>query len=260
MNIFNNISNDFDSDYESDLDISWIKEQEKLQQINENYFKEPMEAIDMFFIYINTNDYIEKIVYGEQKLVINPNNNSIIPNEDVIQLIENNKYLANNKYKILDILLYNVSLQPENIQSYSQNDNVLDTSSKFIEPLSIINDFVIPPSIFIFHKINSLFFIFKQLEKINIPLPKPILKSCISNITPSVKNNETSSLFFTDKSPTERNYEDAKRPNFLSVRCNINNETNKSIHKSTKKVRIMDKEPIINKVKMNNRFTRKQKK
>ena len=180
-----------------------------------------MEAIDMFFIYINTNDYIEKIVYGEQKLVINPNNNSIIPNEDVIQLIENNKYLANNKYKILDILLYNVSLQPENIQSYSQNENVLDTSSKFLEPLSIINDFVIPPSIFIFHKINSLFFIFKQLEKINIPLPKPILKSCISN---------------------------------------INNEPNKSIHKSTKKVRIMDKEPIINKVKMNNRFTRKQKK
>ena len=41
-------------------------------------------------------------------------------------------------------------------------------------------------------------------------------------ITPSVKNNETSSLFFTDKSPTERNYEDAKRPNFLSVRCNKN--------------------------------------
>jgi hypothetical protein len=40
MNIFNNISNEFDSDYESDLDISWIKEQEKLQQINENYFKE----------------------------------------------------------------------------------------------------------------------------------------------------------------------------------------------------------------------------
>jgi hypothetical protein len=76
MNIFNNISNDFDSDYESDLDISWIKEQEKLQQINENYFKEPMETIDMFFIYINTNDYIEKIVYGEHKLVINPNNNS----------------------------------------------------------------------------------------------------------------------------------------------------------------------------------------
>ena len=40
MNIFNNMNNGFDSDIESDLDISWIEEQEKLQQINANYFKE----------------------------------------------------------------------------------------------------------------------------------------------------------------------------------------------------------------------------
>ena len=39
-------------------------------------------------------------------------------------------------------------------------------------------------------------------------------------ITPSVKENETNSFSFTDKSPTERNSGDAKRPNFLSVRCN----------------------------------------
>lgn len=174
------MTNEFDSDYESDLDISWIKEQEKLQQINENYFKEPMEAIDMFFIYINTNDYIEKIVYGEQQLIIDRNNsNTIIPNEDVINLIETNRYLSNNKYKIQDILLYNVSLQPENIQSYSKNENILESSSKFLEPLSIINDFIIPPSIFIFHKINSIFFIFKQLQEIK-PMPKSILKPNVS--------------------------------------------------------------------------------
>jgi hypothetical protein len=39
--------------------------------------------------------------------------------------------------------------------------------------------------------------------------------------TPSVKENETNSFSFTDKSPTERNSGDAKRPNFLSVRCNV---------------------------------------
>ena len=45
------------------------------------------------------------------------------------------------------------------------------------------------------------------------------LKSSIP-ITPSVKENETNSFSFTDKSPTERNSGDALRPNFLSVRCN----------------------------------------
>jgi chromatin remodeling complex protein RSC6 len=43
-------------------------------------------------------------------------------------------------------------------------------------------------------------------------------------ITPSVKNNETNSLFLTDKSPTKRNYEDDLRPKFLSCQCNNNDE------------------------------------
>jgi hypothetical protein len=225
MNIFNNnISNEFDSDNESDLDTSWIEEQEKLQQINANYFKEPMETIDIYFIYINTNDYIEKINCMQHNLTIN-DNNSIIHNRDVISLIEQHKYLSNNKYKIQDILLYNISLQPENIQSYSKNEQVLESSSKFLEPLSIINDFIIPPSIFIFHKINSIFFIFKQLQEIK-PLPNSILKS-------SIKNNGNNDNTSTD---------------------NTNDK-----HKTTKKVRILEKDTMT-KLKPKNTITRKQKK
>jgi len=107
----NNIENTYETDNESDLDISWIEEQEKLQHINENYFKEPMEKIDIYFIYINTNDYIEKINHIQQSVYLNQNlnnNSGIIHNDIIIQLIEKNKYLSNNKYKIQDVLLYNV--------------------------------------------------------------------------------------------------------------------------------------------------------
>jgi hypothetical protein len=47
------------------------------------------------------------------------------------------------------------------------------------------------------------------------------IKKTLHKLTPSVKENETNSFSFTDKSPTERNSGDALRPNFLSVRCNI---------------------------------------
>jgi L-asparagine oxygenase len=60
------------------------------------------------------------------------------------------------------------------------------------------------------------------------------IRGPFSIITPSVKNNETNSLFFTDKSPTKRNYEDDLRPKFLSCRCNqknTQNENNGEIHK-----------------------------
>jgi hypothetical protein len=226
----NNSDNKYESDNESDLDISWVQEQEKLQHINENYFKEPMEKIDIYFIYINTNDYIEKINHTQQEVSLN-NNSSIIHNDIIIQLIEKNKYLSHNKYKIQDVLLYNVSLNPENIQSYSKDENILESSSKFLEPLSIVSDFIIPPSIFIFHKINSIFFIFKQLQEIKPLPPKSILKS-------SIQNNGNNSINSNDVKP--------------------NDNTNDK-HKCTKKVRISEKNTIT-KLKSNNKFTRKQKK
>lgn len=231
----NNSENKYESDNESDLDISWVQEQEKLQQINENYFKEPMENIDIYFIYINTNDYIEKINHIQQDITLNQhlnNNSGVIHNDIIIQLLEKNKYLSNNKYKIQDVLLYNVSLNPENIQSYSKDENLLESSSKFLEPLSIVSDFIIPPSIFIFHKINSIFFIFKQLQEIKPLPPKSILKSSIQN-NGSNSNNSNNDIKTID---------------------NTNDK-----HKFTKKVRISEKNTIT-KLKPNNKFTRKQKK
>ena len=239
MNFFNRNNNkntNNESDNESDLDISWVQEQEKLQHINENYFKEPMESIDLFFIYVNTNDYIEKINHLQHDLSLYQqlnNSSSVIHNDIIIQLIEKNKFLSNNKYKIQDVLLYNVSLNPENIQTYSKDENILESSSKFLQPLSIINDFIIPPSIFIFHKINSIFFIFNQLQEVKHVVPKSILKSSIQYNDNDVSNN-------------------------------INNEknTNEKINekrKVTKKVRISEKN-IITKMKPKNTITRKQKK
>ena len=193
MNFFNRNNNkntNNESDNESDLDISWV--QEKLQHINENYFKEPMESIDLFFIYVNTNDYIEKINHLQHDLSLYQqlnNSSSVIHNDIIIQLIEKNKFLSNNKYKIQDVLLYNVSLNPENIQTYSKDENILESSSKFLQPLSIINDFIIPPSIFIFHKINSIFFIFNQLQEVKHVVPKSILKSSIQYNDNDVSNN-----------------------------------------------------------------------
>ena len=240
MNIFNRNNNkntNYESDNESDLDISWVEEQEKLQHINENYFKEPMEIIDMFFIYINTNDYIEKINHLQQELYLN-NNSGVIHNDIIIQLIEKNKFLSNNKYKIQNVLLYNVSLNPENIQSYSKDDNILESSSKFLEPLSIVNDFIIPPSIFIFHKINSIFFIFNQLQEVKHVVPKSILKSSIQ-----YNDNDGSNNINNDKNTNDKN----------------TNEKINEKRKVTKKVRISEKN-IITKMKPKNTITRKQKK
>ena len=230
LDIKENIFTDNYKETESDIDTSWIDN--RLYNSLNIPEKEIMNSIGLYFIYINTNDYIEKINHIQQDISLNQhlnNNSGVIHNDIIIQLLEKNKYLSNNKYKIQDVLLYNVSLNPENIQSYSKDENLLESSSKFLEPLSIVNDFIIPPSIFIFHKINSIFFIFKQLQEIKPLPPKSILKSSIQN-NGSNSNNDIKTIDNTNDN-----------------------------HKYTKKVRISEKNTIT-KLKSNNKFTRKQKK
>ena len=68
------------------LDTSWINKHDKLANIQNNYFREPIENINAFFIYINQNDYISQILC--EKICFN---NSIIQNIDLIQIIQQKK-------------------------------------------------------------------------------------------------------------------------------------------------------------------------
>jgi len=163
---------------ESELDISWIQEQERLHKIHQNYSKERMESIDIFFIYINTNSYIEKIMCEKHSLDL-LEKTSVLKKETVLQMIQSKKkYTDHSKYKLMDILVYNVDLEPQHIQHYSTSDH---HPQSFFKVLPIVDDIPIPPSIFIFHNINSIFFLFQQHEMDPLKNPKSILKSSTSS-------------------------------------------------------------------------------
>ena len=93
--------------------MSWIEEQEKLLQVNKLYYREPMESIQINYIYVNINNYIEKIT--SEKIPIE--NNKI--DKDKVLCISQEKSF-NKKYFVKDIFSYIVDLEPENIQKYSK--------------------------------------------------------------------------------------------------------------------------------------------
>lgn len=161
-----------------DLDTSWINEAEKIEKMNQNYSKEPMEFIDIFFLYINSNSYIDKIICEKHPLLVENNKTSGLKKEYIIQLIQSKKVkTSHSKYKLLDVLVYNINLEPEHIQNYSNNENFVENSKGFLTVLPIIDDIKIPSSIFIFHGINSLFFLFQEKEFDISLIPKSILKT-----------------------------------------------------------------------------------
>ena len=165
-----------------EIDTSWTKNYERLAKIQQNYLRENMSAIDIHFIYINQNQYINNIISKSWELTVS-NNHSCLDKSVLLEIIQNNRTLHGIKYRLADTLLYNIDLEPENIQSFSKIDFSSASSSsgsvfetQFCKPiLALDNDIIIPPSIFIFHDLNSIYMIFQEIA-MPAALPKPILK------------------------------------------------------------------------------------
>uniref|UniRef100_A0A6C0B356 Uncharacterized protein n=1 Tax=viral metagenome TaxID=1070528 RepID=A0A6C0B356_9ZZZZ len=163
-------------DENEDLDISWIEEQEKLQTVDKNYFRESMDTITVTIIYININLYIENII--SEKHVLSAN--GLLEKERLLQIIQSKKKTtAHSRYKFMDALLYNVDLESGHIQKYANTPTVPNEPNPFFKRLSIIDDIVFSPSIFIFHGLNGLYLLFKEEPRTDIQniKTKSILKS-----------------------------------------------------------------------------------
>jgi len=173
---------DADHDSDNDLDVSWIKDQERLHDIQTNYCREPMQSIDLIYIYINQNLYIDKILYEKQVLEPHINNvDSVLKKEILLKLIQSKKlFTPGSKYKLIDIMTYNVEMEPTNIQSYSKTENIVENSAGFFKVLPIIDDIIITPSIFIFHGVNAIYFVYQEVKvERNRHTVKSILKTKI---------------------------------------------------------------------------------
>lgn len=173
-NINNNHNTHDNDDNHSIIDTSWIQEYDKLNQINNNQERTFMDTINTYFVYINKNLYIDKILFEKIPLDKHSENKySYISKEFLLKIIQNKKIKKPfSKYRLIDILSYVVNIEPELVQGFSnQNieDNILDDSinnikGEFLKVLPIINDISIDKSIFIFHNVNSLYFIFQEVD------------------------------------------------------------------------------------------------
>lgn len=107
--------------YENEiLDTSWIDEEDKLLNINEESKKQIVpDVISMYFFYIDDSNDIENI----DKLKYNVDINSgLITSEEIVKIIEEKKILFRNNqninYSLLDILSFQVNLTHDNLQKY----------------------------------------------------------------------------------------------------------------------------------------------
>jgi hypothetical protein len=165
--------------------ISWIKDTERLHNISNNRERTPMKTIGVNFVYINKYNYIENVSFEKVDLVVDDSDvGSLLSKEAVLKIIQQHKVVTpTSRYKLVDILSFIVDVDHDDIPLF------LKSSENHLSVLPIFNDIRIEKCMFIFNKINQLYFIFQEfdLHPHHRTTLKSILKSSASTSSSDTK-------------------------------------------------------------------------
>jgi hypothetical protein len=171
---------------EESLDTSWTNEIDRIINSQDHPLREPLEYITIQYLYVSKQNCLvdsikEKYVFPGQsdKTLFR-----LLPNETLLYLIHSKRDHMGARYKCVDSFFNVVDIEFEQIMGGgmgggmgvgmdSSCDPLLQTS---LREVSLLHSVEFPPSIFIFHSINRLYFIFREmtLVKSSVPVPVPV--------------------------------------------------------------------------------------
>lgn len=121
---------------------------------------EYMDSIDIHYIYINQLSQIDKLV-TDKHTFDKCSDSNVLTKELLIKYVQN-KRDTGIRYKLKDILVYLVKLEPGSVQEFSQAVHLEPYIDTFLKPLPILDDISFDPTMYMFHNINSIFIIFQE--------------------------------------------------------------------------------------------------
>ena len=104
------ISNEQEHD---EFDYSWISEFEQTENDYASFYKEKIDSIKINYIYIDKTNSVDNI--HQESIIIE---NGKLDKERIIDMIKRNMKKNNIDYKLISILKYNITLEPEHIKDY----------------------------------------------------------------------------------------------------------------------------------------------
>ena len=135
-----------------DLDDSWILDFENKDEEYKQFYKENVQSIKVSCMYINKDNYLEKIK-EECIFLKNPN---VLSKEEIILLLKQNNTYNKIKYSLLNILKYNIDLEPTNLKTFLKTKNNIN----YLTNVTNIDNVYFIPTIYTFQDLNSIFFLF----------------------------------------------------------------------------------------------------
>lgn len=190
------------------IDISWSDELYRTTEGGKTYEPELMNNITLKLVYTNIHNEIFHTIDRNIPLHVNLKE-SILSEEYLIETIRKYRDFNDKRFKCDGIIQYFISMDPqtiiENIQDPDFEFKTDDCFSQFEIPKTIS----FPPSLFIFHSINTIYILFREMVLVNPTNNSPvsIIKKYKNKITKRVRiSNElpTYSISKTDLRKTRK--------------------------------------------------------
>jgi hypothetical protein len=140
-----------------EIDTNWIEEYEKKEQEYDFFYKDTVDNIQLYFLYVNLDNEILKVSKETLEL-----NNNFLTKEELVHIIKKNEIDKDISYKLTGLLKYNITLDPENIEEFAA---ISTYNENFLESLKDIHDLHFKDTITIFQNMNGLYFIYQEKAK-----------------------------------------------------------------------------------------------
>lgn len=133
------------------MDTDWIEEFEKEDKLYEDFYKEPVDIINIYFLYINNENELIHIV--EEPHILQ---NNKLQKETLIGIIRSNRIKDNMTFRLLSLLQYNFTKEPIAIINPSIDTN----NTTFLQSIHYLDDVKWEKSISFMRDLNSLFIVY----------------------------------------------------------------------------------------------------
>ena len=129
----------------------------KDDELYNDFYKDKIEQINLYILYVDNNNDLFHIKKDTATL-----NNGKLEKDDLKNLIRQYIKYQNKKYRLISLLKWNITIEPEEISDYLRNEKKFD----FIKSIRNINSVEFEDSINLFHNLNSLYLVFHERWKL----------------------------------------------------------------------------------------------
>jgi uncharacterized protein involved in tolerance to divalent cations len=145
--------NEKEEDIIEDLDISWLRNFDKIDNEYKMFYSEEISFINIHSIYLDNNEIIK---LKEEKIILKTF--GILQKEELLSLIKYNSFLNKIKYSLLSILKFDVNLEPAHLKTFLNNKS--SNGQEYLQLITNLDNIKFGKSISIFHDINEILLIF----------------------------------------------------------------------------------------------------